>query len=254
MSLTRERLFDIQNEQVEEWIRERLSDKGVGEDSEEWQDLLNQYSDYQEHLQDEFEWKAEVKWLKENDLSYHHEKFFTELDALKNMAESNLENPNKAFMLHSNIVVKMSYAYAVTLLETFLGDTFKALIIKRENFLENAIKNVKEIKNEKYSIFELSKTDLNICSLALSHTTGIHFHNISKVQEIYSQVLGIKLQLDISKVCKITSLRHDIVHRNGYTTDGKLIELDAQDFFQTIEDIKKFSSSLQEQINEILAE
>jgi hypothetical protein len=52
----------------------------------------------------------------------------------------------------------MSYAYAVTLLETFLGDTFKALIIKRENFLENAIKNVKEIKNEKYSIFELSKT------------------------------------------------------------------------------------------------
>jgi hypothetical protein len=53
------------------------------------------------------------------------------------------------------------------------------------------------IKNEKYSIFELSKTDLNICSLALSHTTGIHFHNISKVQEIYSQVLGIKLQLDM---------------------------------------------------------
>jgi hypothetical protein len=42
--------------------------------------------------------------------------------------------------------------------------------------------------------------------------------------------------------------------RYGYTTDGKLIELDAQDFFQTIEDIKKFSSSLQEQINEILAE
>jgi hypothetical protein len=39
LSLTRERLFDIQNEQVEEWIRERLSDKGAGEDSEEWQDL-----------------------------------------------------------------------------------------------------------------------------------------------------------------------------------------------------------------------
>jgi hypothetical protein len=108
-------------------------------------------------------------------------------------------------------------------------------LISPENFLENAIKNVKEIKNARYSIFELSKTDLNICSLALSHTTGIHFHNISKVQKIYSHVLGIELQLDISKVCKITSLRHDIVHRNGYTTDGKLIELDAQDFFQTLD-------------------
>jgi two-component SAPR family response regulator len=46
----------------------------------------------------------------------------------------------------------------------------------------------------------------------------------------------------------------DCSYSNGYTTDGKLIELDAQDFFQTIEDIKKISSSLQEQINEILAE
>ena len=74
---------------------------------------------------------------------------------------------------------------------------------------------------------------------------------IPKVKKIYEQVLGVELQLDISKASKITSLRHDIVHRNGYTKDREPIKLNAQDFFQAIEDIKKFSSSLQKQINAI---
>jgi hypothetical protein len=43
--------------------------------------------------------------------------------------------------------------------------------------------------------------------------------------KIYEQVLGVELQLDISKVSKITSLRHDIVHRNGYTKDREPIKL-----------------------------
>jgi hypothetical protein len=42
-------------------------------------------------------------------------------------------------------------------------------------------------------------------------------------KKIYEQVLGVELQLDISKVSKITSLRHDIVHRNGYTKDREPI-------------------------------
>jgi len=168
------------------------------------------------------------------------------------MAENNLGNSNKmAFMLHSNIVVKMSYAYAVTLLESFLGDTLKTLITENKNFLHNAIKNVEEISKAKYSIAQLSETDLNICSLALKHTTEILFHNTPKVKKVYEQVLGVKLELDISKVSKITSLRHDIVHRNGYTKDGEPINLSAQDFYQAIDEIKEFSSSLQKQINAI---
>ncbi len=252
MSSSKEHLFDIQNEQAEEWIRERLSSEDLDEDSEEWQELANQYSDYQAQLWDEAEWEAEVKWLKENGSSNIHMIFETELNALKIMAENNLGNSSKmAFMLHSNIVIKMSYSYAVTLLEAFLGDTLKALITEREDFLQNAIRNVEEISKAKYSIVQLSETDLNICSLALKHTTEILFHNIPKVKKVYEQVLGEKLHLDISKVSKITSLRHDIVHRNGYTKDRQSINVNAQDFYQAIEDIKEFSSSLQKQINAI---
>jgi hypothetical protein len=250
MSSIKEHFFDIQNAETKEWIRERLNDENAEEDSEEWQTLANEYSDYQDHLFDEAEWKAELKWLKENGSSNIHKIFIGELDALKIMAESNLDNSTKmAFMLHSNIVVKMSYAYAVTLLESFLSDTLKAIITENSSFLQNAIRNVEEVSKAKYSIVQLSETDLNICSLAIKHTAEILFHNIPKVRKVYEQVLGVKLNLDISKVSKITALRHDIVHRNGYTIKNKPINISAQDLYQAIGDIKEFTYSLQKSIN-----
>lgn len=250
MSSIKEHLFEVQSERAEQWIRERLSDDQLDEDSEEWQYFANEYSNYQDHLVEEAEWEAEIKWLKENGSSNIHKFFSVELNALKAMAESNLGHSSKvAFMLHSNIIVKMSYAYAVTLLESFLADTLKSLITEREAFLYNAIKNVEEVSKAKYSIAELAGTDLSICNLALKHVSEILFHNIPKVKKIYEQVLGVKLQLDISKVSRITTLRHDIVHRNGYSKDNAPINLNAQDFYQAIEDIKEFTSSLQKQIN-----
>ncbi|WP_022967669.1 hypothetical protein [Denitrificimonas caeni] len=250
MSSIKDHLFEVQSERAEQWIRERLSDEQLDEDSEEWQQLASDYSDYQDHLSDEAEWAAELEWLKENGSSNIHKFFSDELNALKIMAESNLGHSKKmAFMLHSNIIVKMSYAYAVTLLESFLGDTLKALITEREEFLNNAIGNVEEVSKAKYSIAELAETDLSICNLALKHVNEILFHNIPKVKRIYEQVLGVKLQLDISRVSRITALRHDIVHRNGYSKDNKPIDVNAQDFYQAIEDIKEFTSSLQKQIN-----
>ena len=250
MSSIKDHLFEVQSERAEQWIRERLSDEQLDEDSEEWQQLASDYSDYQNHLSDEAEWAAELEWLKENGSSNIHKFFSDELNALKIMAESNLGHSKKmAFMLHSNIIVKMSYAYAVTLLESFLGDTLKALITEREEFLNNAIGNVEEVSKAKYSIAELAETDLSICNLALKHVNEILFHNIPKVKRIYEQVLGVKLQLDISRVSRITALRHDIVHRNGYSKDNKPIDVNAQDFYQAIEDIKEFTSSLQKQIN-----
>lgn len=253
MSSIKEHFFDVQNERAEEWIRERLSDDELDEDSEEWQQLASEYSNYQNHLLElleEAEWEAELKWLKENGSSNIHKFFVDELDALKTMAENNLDNSSiMAFMLHTNIVVKMSYAYAVTLLESFLGDTLKALITEREDFLHNAIRNVEEISKAKYSLAQLAVTDLSICNLALKHATKILFHNIPKVKKVYEQVLDVKLQLDISKVSKITSLRHDIVHRNGYSKEKEPINLNAQDLYQAIEDIKEFTSALQKQIN-----
>lgn len=252
MSSIKEHLFDVQSNFIDEWVRERLSDDSLDEESEEYQNLANHYLDYQEHLQEKAEWEAELEWLNENGSSHIHNIFVSELDNLKLVVENNLNYPPKmAFFLHSNVVIKMSYAYAVTLLEAFLSETLKSIISENKVFLKNAIGESKALKNIKLS--DLADVDLNVKSLVLKIIGGILFHQIPNAKEMYEQVLGCKLDLDISRVVKITKLRHDIVHRNGRTIDGESINIYTDDFYQAIDDIKMFSWELQRAINKALA-
>lgn len=248
LSSIKDYLFAMQEQYADDWIRERLSDYSLNENSEEYQELAEEYSNYQEYLREEAEWQAELQWLKENGSSKIHSIFVSELDELISMLESNCNNSQKmSTKLRTNIVVKMSYAYAVTLLEAYLGDTLRALISQDEQLLKNALRKFKILKNVK--LIDVAETDLDVKSLVLRHIGEVLYHNIPNVIEMYEQVLGVKLEIDISKVYKITKLRHDIVHRNGKTIDGCVINLDVQDFVQAISDIKDFTGVLQRAIN-----
>jgi hypothetical protein len=252
LSSIKEHLFDIQSQQADEWIRERLSDNSLDENSEEYQDLANDYSNYQDHLSEVAEWNAELKWYKENGSSVIHSRFITELDALQLMVVDNLAKQSRIlFQLNSAPFFKMSYAYAVTLLESFLGDTLKTIISENDVFLNNAISKFKILKNVKLS--ELSNTNLDVNSLVIKKVSEVLFHNIPNVIEMFEQVLGINLEINTSKVVIITKLRHDIAHRNGRTMDGEHVHVSAEDLLVVINDIKQFSGQLQEKINAVSA-
>ena len=79
----------------------------------------------------------------------------TELTNIKKLAENSLSEP---ILLNENLIIKMCYSYSVTLLEAFLGDTIKALISENNVYLNNALERVDQIRNTKYSLFDLSKS------------------------------------------------------------------------------------------------
>lgn len=252
MSSIKAHLFDTESQRVDEWIRERLSDDSLDETSEEYQYLANDYASYQEHLSEVAEWEAELKWYKENGSSVIHSRYITELDALQLMVEDKLTKQSEMLsQIHSVPFIKMSYAYAVTLLESFLGDTLKTIISENDIFLNNAISKFKVLKNVKLS--ELSDTNLDVNSLVIKKVSEVLFHNIPNVIEMFEQILNINLDIDISKIVKLTKLRHDIAHRNGRTIDGENIHVSAEAFLVAINDIKQFSGELQININAISA-
>lgn len=242
MSSIKEQIFDKQEEHAEEWIRERLSNQELTPDSAEWQGLLIEYSAYQDHLSDEHEWISEIKWLKENGSIDIYHNFIIEIDTLKKLAQKSLSEP---IPLDENIVIKMSYSYSVTLLEAFLGDTLKALISEETKYLNNAITRIDQIKNIKYSLSDLANLGLNISSLAIKCVSEMLFHKIDKVMRVYEKTLGCKIDIDISKVQDIVGIRHDIVHRNGYTKENEVIDILPHDLYEAISNIKKFANNLQ---------
>jgi hypothetical protein len=250
MSSIKEHFFEIQSERADEWIRERLDDQDADEESEEWQELANEYGNYQDHLMEEAEFKAELEWLRENGSSLIHKFFIGELDALKKITDDNLSNnSNMAFLLNNQLIFKMSYAYAVTLLEAFLGDSLKSLISEYPKYLANAIANVDELKKARFSLSELSASNIEVSSLAIRKISELLFHNIPKAKLVYEKVLGKKLNIDISKIVKVTDVRHNIVHRNGATLDNESITITITDLDDAISHIKKFAEELQSEIN-----
>jgi hypothetical protein len=249
MSRIKDYLHEMEDERMRDWISERISDESLDESSDEWQSLALAYTEYEAHLSEIEERAFEIEWLQENEQNIIHEIFSNELDAIKVMATSNLNSKKSIGMiLHESTFVKMSYAHAVTLLESFLGDTLKSIILEKPEHLINAMKGVKEVADARYSIHDLSQTDLNLGSLTLKHISEILFHNIPKVINVYNVVLGKKIKTDYSKITRITKVRHDIVHRNGRKTDGTENIISTEDLFQAINDIKEFSENLQREI------
>jgi len=237
-----ELMIEMQNEHADEWIRERLEDESSDEDSDEYQELATEYSQLQDYLAEQAEFEAELQWLKENGSSIIHKNFLEELEELKEIEETTSTT-------RTYLISRMTYAYAVTLLEAFLGDTAKSLISEKEMFFTNS-RQINELKKARYSLEFLSTNELDAKGLAIRELSNIHYHNIPKVKRIFEIILGTKIEFDISELDKITKVRHDIVHRNGKTKAGESIYLNRDDMLEMISHIEIFSNELQLLINE----
>lgn len=237
-----ELMIKMQNERADEWIRERLEDKNADEESEEYQEIATEYSHLQDCLAEQEEFDAELQWLKVNGSSILHKNFLEELEELKKIEETT--STTRTYLIN-----RMTYSYAVTLLEAFLGDTVKSLVSENEVFFTNSRK-INELNKVRYSLEFLSTNELDAKGLAIRELSNILYHKMSKVKNIFEIILDTKVDIDISAVDKITKVRHDIVHRNGKTKEGESIYLNSDDILKMISHIEKFSNELQVLINE----
>ena len=237
-----ELMIEMQFERADEWIRERLEDEDADEESEEYQELAQEYSDLQDHLAEQSDFEAELRWLNENGSSIIHKHFVEELKELKKVEEATSD-------ARTYLIKRMTYAYAVTLLEAFLGDTVKSLVSENEAFFTNSLE-ITELKKARYSLAFLAANQLDPKGLAIKELSDILYHNIPKVKRIFETILGTTIEIDVSELVKITKVRHDIVHRNGKTKEGEHINLSREDMVSMITNIESFSNELQILINE----
>ena len=149
---------------------------------------------------------------------------------------------------HEPTFYKMNYAYAVTLMETFLADTTISLVLSKDKYLINAITKVEDLKKLKCSLIDILNKD-GVKGIVIDKLSEILYHNIPKVKIILEGILGKRLDVDISNLTQITLLRHDIVHRDGKTTDGHRIKVDKEIAIETIKTIENFVESIAYQVS-----
>lgn len=240
MSTTTKYIIDLQEEEMRSWICEHLEVEDADEDTPGWDDLALEWSYMQSNYEEYYE---QNNWYVSHSYSEIHRTFQFQLQNLKELVDTSVAT------IHEETFYKMVYGHAVTLMESFLADTVRSLIIKNDNYFLNAISNVDCLKKEKFSLLEITKQKDGAKGFAITELSKVMYHNVSKVRNILSAIVGKKIIVDIATVSTITNLRHDIVHRDGKTTDGKLIKVDREIVMKAIDSIECFVNTVSAQLD-----
>ncbi|ELI8287803.1 hypothetical protein RSG05_002452 [Yersinia enterocolitica] len=242
MGSTKQCFEDKEENCREAWIRARLSDPDLEEDSDEWQELEEEHDNYKNFMEDmareEYE---EQQWLENNP---HTDIYDSSISLLEGIIEEGKVHTSETFY-------KMQIAYCITIMESCLGDMIKSIVLPNSIYRDNAINNVTELNDVKIKLSDALKGNETLDKAVQNYLSSILYHDIPKIYEVYKAILDYKA---ISKpvlkdIIKLTKLRHNIVHRNGKTREGKEIPFEYKDVLDAFETTKIFLTEMKNMIS-----
>ncbi|MBD9425171.1 hypothetical protein IB232_07555 [Pseudomonas sp. PDM15] len=238
--MTREALQDMH-----EWIDENYGEGAIEEGSKEWSEAARAYEEYCDNMQQQHEddlSREEYEYYLFMNSKEADATFYRDILELKVMLNS-ISN-----MTYNQTFLKMVFAHAVTILEVYLEDATKSLILSSNTYLSNTIKNVKPFSDSTFKLSEIALEADGIKKFVINKMSDNLFHNIPKALNTLSGILDRKINVASADVCLITSIRHDVVHRNGKNKDGAQIEITFSFVDNALEKIEKFVSALDQEI------
>lgn len=207
MGSVKDQLLDIEAERFDEWLEENYPN--VIPKSEEWEQAANLYCWEQEALADQAQWDHE-HGLFVTSLNNVHQRYLHAKEELKKLyALLEKEQPE--------LVYRMSFVHAVTVMEAYLMYCARALLehdwpLKR--FRDVYYMRSKRIKNpEKLAAREM---DLSLFRpAAQNYVSRMTFHNVKTIERYFGTVLHIPPVWPTEPLGIIADWRNDLVHRNG---------------------------------------
>ncbi|WP_145544629.1 hypothetical protein [Yersinia massiliensis] len=249
MSNTKRWYEEVQELRREEWIRARLPDPDLEEDSDEWLALEKELDNYKDFMEDmardaeEFalEQYEEKLWLESNP---HTNIYASSISLLDEIFEEGKKHSSETFF-------KMQIAYCVTIMESCLGDMIKSIVLSHNRYRDHAVYQIEHLRKNKIDLVYLIDEEDVVGKSVQEYLTGITYHDIPIVERTYRAILQIKKykNIDTTKINVLTTLRHDIVHRNGKTRNGKEMHFEYKDVLAAFETTKIFLTEMKNMIS-----
>jgi len=141
----------------------------------------------------------------------------------------------------------MLFANVITSLETYLSDAFINTVKSNKDYLRKFVETFHNFRSEKFELTELFIYYDTIEDKATKAMLDVIYHDLPKVKGMYSDTLGIEFP-DLSVIYRAVLKRHDFVHRNGKTKDGKKHELNSDDIVNLSKSTEDFVNNINNQI------
>jgi len=170
--------------------------------------------------------------------------FLNEIKNLEQLLAIKIEKEDVKDILLRQVFISMIGA-----LETYLSDTFINKVTESVYFLEKFVENHPEFRKQKFSLNELFQEQRLIEEKARSIMVETIYHKLPTVKRMYEDTFSISFP-DISTMQKFIIQRHDLVHRNGKTTEGAKVPVSEKTITDLKNEVVDLVGKIEDNINE----
>lgn len=198
----------------------------------EWAGTLGDYDD---------EFIADIATI-----SDYHDNFLKGLQDTRNLAETTVSDET------TPLLFRLLYVNVITLLETFLSDAFTNTVLNDPSLLRKFVETTPDFQKQKLSRSEVFKAVEDADGWVKKHLSRVIWHNLDRVKSLYRNVLDVEIT-DSTPISNAVKMRHDLVHRNGNTRDGKVITIDKEKVLSLSNQVEEFVALIDQQLHFIAA-
>jgi len=159
-----------------------------------------------------------------------------------------------ALSSENKTLARLLYANVITAMETYLSDTMKKQALTREAIRRRFVQTNEAFK-EKIVVQEIFRKLEGLNEEIIQTIDTMSFHNLEKTAGLYKAVLDTKFpSVYMADLKSAIEKRHDIVHRNGKSVQGKTVDVTMEDVEQLIELVDATIKYIDKQIKDGLLE
>lgn len=204
-------------------------------------ELLQDFNTYQLPHEDYVD-EDQLDAILSNTEFYHT--FFDEISSLRVLNSLSIADFNAQRTLKRQIFIS-----AVTCLETYLSDAFINTVLSNQTYLKSFFSSFKDFKDRKLGMDELFSYFDKAEEIAKRAMLEVIYHNLPKVSNMYKSTFDIAFP-NFSEIQRYIVTRHDLVHRNGKTKEGKEIAVDEVVVDKVISRIESFVDELDRKLKD----
>jgi hypothetical protein len=187
---------------------------------------------YVSHYDEGYDWQIPLE-LEVLDYDIGNVIFIEAKQSLLELEREIHSNSNK-----SKIILYSLFSTSISIFEAFLGELLISTCINDERIFRMLIEKTNIFEKETILKKDIYTFQTSIKQTAIDKLKDKTFHNIGVACAFYNKCLNIDISQYLGIVPNSVNIRHDIVHRNGKTKDGKEILIELKDLELLINDIK----------------
>lgn len=143
-----------------------------------------------------------------------------------------------------NSFFKLLYVNIITILETYLRDTFLNKLFLGDA-LKKFIETNKDILKKNYRLCDIYQHNNFVNDEIKEYISEVLWHNLPKVSEFYKIAFEVNFP-EFGNLFKAVKTRHDIVHRNGKDKDDVEFQIYKKDVIALLQDVENFVKNLEQ--------